>query len=143
MTIHMIKLAVGVEDVEHLAELQQNRIAQSKAQGLSPNPRHFTRMTPRRQSKLLDGGSIYWVIKGVIRVRQELVGFEGYTDEEGVNRCAIVLDPELIHTQGRPHRAFQGWRYLEPAKAPPDAKESDNTELPQELARDLEALGLL
>ncbi|MCW8915319.1 MAG: DUF1489 domain-containing protein [Magnetovibrio sp.] len=139
----MIKLAVGVEDIDHLAQLQQNRIAQYKAKGLSPHPRHFTRMTPRRQSQLLDGGSIYWVIKGVVRVRQALLGFEGYTDEEGVNRCAIELDPELVPTQGRPHRAFQGWRYLDPAKAPPDADGNDHSDLPQDLVRDLEALGLL
>jgi len=139
----MIKLAVGVEDFEHLAQLQQGRIAQAQAHGLSPNPRHYTRMTPRRQKELLDGGSIYWVIRGMIRARQELVAFENYTDEEGVRRCAIVLDPDLKPTRLKPHRAFQGWRYLDPAKAPEDSQGSGDNDLPAELAADLEDLGLL
>lgn len=143
MSVHLIKLAVGVEDFDHLASIQQHRIQQAVAQGLPANPRHITRMTPKRQKELLDGGSIYWVIKGVIRARQTLVGFENYTDEEGVRRCAFILDPNLIPTRNRPHRAFQGWRYLDPAKAPPDADGNDADDLPPELARDLDALGLL
>ena len=141
--LHMIKLAVGVEDFDHLAQLQQNRIAQNVAKGLSANPRHITRMVPRRQKALLDGGSIYWVIKGAVRARQELVAFEEIYDEEGTRRCAIVLDPKLIPTRATPHRAFQGWRYLEAAKAPPDSRVVDQNDLPAELAADLEALGLL
>lgn len=143
MNVHLIKLAVGVEDFDHLAALQQNRIQQATARGDTPNPRHYTRMKPKREAELLDGGSIYWVIKGVIRARQNLLGFESYTDEEGVRRCAFVLDPHLVATQNRPHRAFQGWRYLDPAKAPGDAKDGEDADLPQELARDLDALGLL
>ena len=143
MSVHLIKLAVGVEDFDHLARLQKKRSAEFKAQGLSANPRHFTRMRPKREAELLDGGSIYWVIKGAIRARQELVAFDGYTDEEGVKRCAIVLNPELVATQNRPHRAFQGWRYLDPAKAPKDADGDTSTDMPTELAQDLDALGLL
>ncbi len=141
--LHMIKLAVGVEDFDHLAQLQQNRIAQNVTKGLSPHPRHITRMVPRRQKALLDGGSIYWVIKGAVRARQKLLGFEEIYDEEGTRRCAIVLDPQLAPTRATPHRAFQGWRYLDPAKAPPDSKVAHQTDLPAELVADLEALGLL
>lgn len=147
MNIHLIKLAVGVEDFDHLAALQAKRIEDNKARGLSANPRHYTRMKPKREDELLDGGSIYWVIKGAVRARQKLLAFETYRDEEGVKRCAMVLDPDLISTQNHPHRAFQGWRYLDPAKAPPDALGNGQGEtgdnLPAELARDLEALGLL
>ncbi|HEY9079080.1 DUF1489 domain-containing protein [Magnetovibrio sp.] len=143
MTVHLIKLAVGVEDFEHLAQLQKQRMAQFQAQGLSANPRHFTRMKPKREAELLDGGSIYWVIKGAIRARQKLVAFDSYVDDEGGRRCAIVLDPQLVATQNRPHRAFQGWRYLAPAKAPKDSSGDEAADLPPELARDLEALGLL
>lgn len=143
MSVHLIKLAVGVEDFEHLARLQKARMAEFKAQGLSEHPRHFTRMRPKREVELLDGGSIYWVIKGVIRARQELVAFDSYTDDEGVKRCIFVLDPHLVATQGRPHRAFQGWRYLDPAKAPKDAAGDVGGDIPAELAQDLEALGLL
>lgn len=141
--MHLIKLAVGVEDFDHLVSLQQNRIVQAEAQGLSPNPRHITRMTPKRQKELLDGGSIYWVIKGAVRARQKLVALETFIDEEGVRRCAFVLDPDLIATKNCPHRAFQGWRYLDPVKAPDDASGGPDDNLPDELARDLDALGLL
>ena len=143
MSVHLIKLAVGVEDFEHLAQLQKNRMAEFKVQGLSENPRHFTRMRPKREVELLDGGSIYWVIKGAVRARQELVAFESYTDGEGVKRCIFVLHPELVATQSRPHRAFQGWRYLDPAKAPKDIDADGTTGIPSELAEDLEELGLL
>lgn len=141
--MHLIKLAVGVEDFDHLAQLQQQRMAAFVAQGLSANPRHVTRMKPKREAEVLNGGSIYWVIKGAIRARQELQAFESYSDDEGVKRCVMVLSPKLVATQNRPHRAFQGWRYLDPAKAPPDAGFTPNGDMPLELARDLEELGLL
>jgi len=147
VSIHLIKLAVGVEDVDHLAALQAKRIEDSKARGLSDNPRHYTRMKPKREDELLDGGSIYWVIKGAVRARQKLLAFESYRDEEGVKRCAIVLDPDLMPTQSLPHRAFQGWRYLDPLKAPSDAqgnaRDGAGDTLPADMVRDLEALGLL
>lgn len=147
MSVHLIKLAVGVEDFEHLARLQKDRMREFKAQGLSENPRHFTRMKPKREVELLDGGSIYWVIKGAIRARQKLVALDSYTDDEGVKRCAMVLDPHLVATQTRPHRAFQGWRYLDPVKAPQDIDADGGgdgvADIPSELAQDLDALGLL
>lgn len=143
MSVHLVKLAVGVEDVDHLRRIQRARIEQNVANGLSPLHRHVTRMTPKRQDELLDGGSLYWVIKGMIRVRQKVVGFENFTDDEGVRRCAFVLDPELVPTQNRPQRAFQGWRYLPQDKAPKDAEGGHNGELPTDLVRDLEDLGLL
>lgn len=141
-TVNLIKLAVGVEDVAHLAALQSARIEQNVARGLSAHPRHITRMRPKREAELLDGGSLYWVIKGVIRARQRITALEEVIGEDGVKRCAIVLDPELTPTQPRPHRAFQGWRYLDPAKAPPDGRTED-ADLPADLARDLGDLGLL
>lgn len=143
MSLHMIKLSVGSESIDTLAAWQQTRIKEAVAQGLSPNPRHYTRVKPKREAELLDGGSIYWVIKGAIRARQNLVAFESYTDEEGVRRCAIVLDPELVPTRTTPHRAFQGWRYLTEDKAPQDAVPGEDADLPDDLARDLQDLGLL
>lgn len=140
--LNLIKLAVGVEDADHLAELQRTRIQSNVDAGLSPHPRHITRQRPRRAAEILDGGSIYWVIKGVIRARQRIVALEDVVDAEGVSRCALVLAPELVPTQPRAHRAFQGWRYLEPAKVPPDAQPGDGA-LPADLARDLDELGLL
>jgi len=120
MALHMIKLCVGVENVEDLAEWQDKRAAELKKKGKSPNPFHDTRMSPKRAAEMLDGGSIYWVIKNFIIVRQRLVGFEEVKDKDGKSMCRIHLDPALIRTKSRKKRPFQGWRYLEPGDAPPD-----------------------
>lgn len=116
----MIKLCVGVEGVDDLKEWQDRRAKERKAAKLAPNPFHDTRMTPKRAEEMLAGGSLYWVIKHRIIVRQRLIGFEAATDKDGKAMCRIHLDPKLVRTQPRRKRPFQGWRYLEPADAPPD-----------------------
>lgn len=143
MTVHLIKLCVGVEDVDHLADLQGRRLAEARAGGRPGVLRHVTRHAPRRARELLDGGSLYWVIKGWVRVRQRLVGLDPVTDGE-VRRCALVLDPHLVRTVPRAHRPFQGWRYLPAAKAPPDAPSGGGlADVPDHLADELRELGLL
>lgn len=142
-SLHLIKLAVGVEDFAHLVHLQAQRIEHNAAAGLGPYPRHVTRQRPRRAAELLDGGSIYWVIKGVVRARQHIRALEDIVGADGISRCAIVLEADLRPTQAKVHRAFQGWRYLDPAKAPADASSDDAQDLPGELARTLDDLGLL
>lgn len=138
---HLIKLSVGTESVETLAAWQAMRAAE-RPDGL---PRHVTRMWPRRESEILAGGSIYWVIKGVIQCRQRILRLDKVTGDDGVNRCAIVLDPALIRTAPAQRRPFQGWRYLSPADAPPDLSGSAPTEdtLPAELAGALADIGVL
>jgi hypothetical protein len=143
VTIHLIKLAVGVEDFAHLARLQAARTGHNAAADLGPYPRHITRQRPRREAELLDGGSIYWVIKGQIRARQRIKALEDVVDADGVSRCAIVLDTDLRPTKPKAQRAFQGWRYLDLDRAPPDASLDDESELPEDLARTLDDLGLL
>lgn len=120
MAVHMIKLCVGAESVEDLAEWQARRIAEARKAKLPPNAWHDTRMTPKRAGDMLAGGSIYWVIKNRIVVRQKLLRFEQVTDEEGKAMCRIHLDPELVRVKPRSKRPFQGWRYLEPKDAPAD-----------------------
>jgi hypothetical protein len=144
MSLHLIKLCVGIEEVEQLRAWQAKRLAGLAKQGKPLVLRHFTRSTPKRAAELLDGGSLYWVIKGFVRARQRLIDIEPGAAADGTPRCAFVLDPELVRTQARPQRPFQGWRYLEPAKAPPDARGPDPGEgLPPELAATLRDLGLL
>lgn len=146
MSVHLIKLAVGVEDVEHLARLQSHRIRANALAGLGPYPRHVTRHRPKRAEELIAGGSIYWVIKGQIRARQRIRGFETVDGDDGRTHTAIVLDADLMPTRAKPHRAFQGWRYLDPAKAPQDAASGagrGGDELPADLASALDDLGLL
>ena len=143
-SLHLIKLAVGIVDAGHLAEVQERRLADSLAAGHGPRLFHVTRNVPRRSVELLDGGSIYWVIKGRIRVRQRLLDIETDTDDEGRRFCRLMLDPERVETHPWPHRAIQGWRYLPAGSAPPDlGAPGDETKLPPEMAAELRDLGLL
>ena len=101
-------------------------------------------MTPRRGAQLLDGGSLYWVIRGQVAVRQRLEGIEPFVDAEGIGRCRLWLDPEVAPVVPRPCRPFQGWRYLGDDDAPPDLRgRADIAQMPEELRRELSGLGLL
>lgn len=138
MTVQLIKLAVGVEDVDHMIELQSLRL---QRQGVLV---HVTRGTPRQTAELLNGGSIYWVIKKFIRIRQRLTGIERGRDADGRPTCTLTLDPQLVLTELKEFRAFQGWRYLKSEDAPNDIKkETGDTALPGEMAAELRGLGLL
>ncbi|MEP0707040.1 MAG: DUF1489 domain-containing protein [Parvibaculum sp.] len=144
MTVHLVKLCVGAEDISDLATWQAERLAEKKKRKEPQVLAHVTRMTPKRADELLAGGSLYWVMKGVICCRQKLIGIEPFTDNEGIGRCRLVLDNEIVPTRRRERRPFQGWRYLEAKDAPPDVKKGDpEEEMPDEMRRDLEELGLL
>lgn len=143
MALHLIKLAVGVDDIAHMRKLQAARRKQRRQ---SPRSPHwvYTRNTPRRAEELLGGGSLYWVVRRVIRCRQELVGFEeDIDDEDGKKYCRIKVKRTLIQTAPRAYNAFQGWRYLEPERAPPDLSRGDTADMPPEMAAELKRLGLL
>jgi hypothetical protein len=120
MALHMIKLCVGVDNVDELSEWQVKRAKERAKKGKSPNPYHDTRMFPKRSAEMLDGGSLYWVVKHFTIVRQRIIGLEEVKDKDGKPMCRIHLDPELVRTQPRKKRPFQGWRYLEPSDAPAD-----------------------
>lgn len=139
-TVNLIKLSVGTEDVAGLAAWQST----PRAQAPDGNPRHITRMWPKRSDEILDGGSIYWVIKGVILCRQPILRLDAYDSADGIRRCAIVCKPGLIRVAATPKRAFQGWRYLPVEDAPQDVPEGrqDETPLPPELSKALAAIGV-
>lgn len=124
--MNLIKLSVGTESVESLAAWQKSRAA-AMPDGL---PRHVTRMWPKREAEILNGGSIYWVIKGVIQARQPILRLDEAIGEDGIRRCAVVLKPGLIRTQHALKRPFQGWRYLTPSDAPDDLPEGRAQEEP-------------
>lgn len=132
--LHLIKLSVGTEDVEDLARWQKKRLRETGKLF------HRTRMHPKREDEILGGGSIYWVIRGLIRCRQKLSGFERTLDEEGRPQTLLLLHPKLVLVDPVPHRAFQGWRYLEPARAPRDLTGGAG-ELPAALAAELRQIG--
>jgi len=145
MSLHLIKLAVGVEDLAHMKKVQAARRKQRRQSSRSPHW-VYTRNTPRRGEELLNGGgSLYWVVRGVIRCRQELVGFEEDFDrDDGKKYCRIKVKRSLIPTAPQTCKAFQGWRYLEPERAPPDLSKGDTmAEMPGEMAAELKRLGLL
>lgn len=138
--INMVKLSVGTEDVAGLAAWQMTKRAQA-ADGM---PQHVTRMWPKRSDEILDGGSIYWVIKGVILCRQKILRLDEKIGADGIRRCAIVSDPQLVRVAATPKRAFQGWRYFQPSDAPADLPDGAQTEeaLPPELSKALAAIGV-
>ncbi|MBW3098516.1 DUF1489 family protein [Pseudohoeflea coraliihabitans] len=139
MPLHLIKLCVGVETLEDL----QAAIARRQAGG-GDRYVHTTRMQPKRSADLIDGGSLYWVIKGNVQARQRLLAVEPFTDMQGTGRCRLVLEPVLHATRWQPRRPFQGWRYLKPEDAPGDLGTSDGSdELPAALRGELASLGLL
>jgi len=143
-TVHLIKLAVGVEDVAHLQRIQETRRACARVEGRPPIARHITRSRPKRSEDVLAGGSMYWVIRGLLQVRQRIVSLEEAIGEDGIPRCAIGFDDELVRVAPRPCRPFQGWRYLDPAEAPPDLDgEGGDAGMPPELLAELRELGLL
>ncbi|WP_376871338.1 DUF1489 family protein [Albirhodobacter sp. R86504] len=137
MTTHLIKLCVGAEKVEDLIEWQASRYGKGTAH-------HVTRMWPKRESEILDGGSLYWVFKGLVLARQKVVSLDEAIGADGIRRCAIGLDRTVIRTEAMPRRAFQGWRYLSPEDAPADLPQDRPREepLPRELMAALTEMGL-
>jgi hypothetical protein len=134
MALNLIKLCVGAATPEDLAAWRASRAAAGH------RPAVHTRQTPKRADEILDGGSIYWVFKSVILIRQRVLAIE--TLGEGVQRrCEILIDTAMIPTAPQPRRAFQGWRYLETKDAPPDLASVAAGDVPPDLARRLREAG--
>jgi len=142
MTVHLIKLCVGAESIDDLAAWIGKKLAAKRAAGLPVEQYHTTRMVPRRAAELLDGGSLYWVIRGNVQARQRLLDIRPFVDDEGIGRCHLVLEPKLVATDWQPRRAFQGWRYFDPKDVPRDAGVRSGQKLPPALAAELAELGL-
>jgi hypothetical protein len=150
MTVHLIKLCVGVSEVAQLVE-EHERLAKKALKRNKPvEDSHWTRMFPKRADEVTGGGSLYWVIKGVIRVRHRILRLDEVADADGQQYCAIIYDPKVILVEPRPRRAFQGWRYLEADDAPRDLPNQRQamsnalaeTDMPQKMLAELRELGL-
>ena len=145
MPVNLIKLAVGAESVDHIRTYQAARMA---ALGLDATVPVYTRRSPRRVEELLGGGSLYWVIRGALCVRQRVLDLQTGTDAEGRAHCEIWLNPRLVATRPVPWRPFQGWRYLATADAPSDLPDdlqgagAEEQGMPAGLASALDALGV-
>jgi hypothetical protein len=138
MALNLIKLCVGVSQIEEM----ESWIAIAKGGGEALD--HVTRMFPRRKDEIVPGGSLFWVIRGLILCRQPIADLQAVTGADGIDRCRIVFKPEIILVRPTPRRAFQGWRYLMDADGPPDMpRGSGPADLSDKMRRELAALGLL
>lgn len=136
MTMHLIKLSVGPESLADLERWQRRRLKQGA------ELMHVTRHMPKRAAEVLDGGSIYWVIKGWLVARQKLLELQPVQRDNGMY-CGLVYDKEMIRVLPRQHRPFQGWRYFDPKDAPRDLSKGEESDLPEEMRRELASLGLI
>lgn len=138
MALHILKLCVGVSEIEELESWL--KVCRAGRDTLD----HVTRMFPKRREEIVPGGSLYWVIRGMIMCRQPIAGLEPVTGADGIGRCRIVFKPQIIPVRPSPRRAFQGWRYLQESDAPPDLPKSGRAEgMPETMRRELAELGLL
>ena len=134
--LHLLKLCVGADTLDD----QIRSVAFRSRNG--GQPFHTTRMVPKRVAELLDGGSLYWVIKGYVQGRQPLSDIVPVTGADGIRRCRLIFEPRIIATTWQPRRPFQGWRYLEQKDAPRDLEAGEQAMDP-DLGRALAELGLL
>ena len=140
MALNILKLCVGADSVEDLLQWQ----AQNRKHWPAGTAEHITRMWPKRAEEVLDGGSLYWVIKGQVLARQRILALEPRQGADGIARCALVLDAQVIRTEAAARRPFQGWRYLAAEESPRDLPKGRalETALPANLAQALAEIGL-
>lgn len=144
MPLHLLKLCVGAESVQDLEEWIAEDLAAKAARGAPIEQFHTTRMVPNRAAEIIEGGSLYWVIKGEVACRQRLMAIRPFVASDGIRRCHLVLEPVVRRVQPRPSRPFQGWRYLTDQDAPTDLTDDISVSaLPESLRRELRTLGLL
>jgi hypothetical protein len=145
MTVHLLKLCVGCETIQDLQDWQRQRLKELKRARKPAELFHRTLQTPKRRDEVLDGGSLYWVIKGFILVRQRVLDLRPARKDDGTPCCAIVYDEEMVATRAQARRAFQGWRYLSAADAPADLRVvgKDDGDMPKTMRADLRELRLI
>lgn len=143
MPLHILKVAAGISSLEQLKRV----ITQYSYN--DPELGHIMHMssrnTPKRAEELLDGGSVFWIIKRSIVARAPLVAIREDERLDGKKGCQMCIRPEVILTIPQPKRGFQGWRYLKAEDAPADLMEGtkDTGQGSPELAAELRTLGLL
>ena len=143
VTLHLIKLCVGCDSIQDLEDWIKEK--RRRTRGKKTEHIHTTRMVPKRAEEIIDGGSLYWVIRGQVMCRQRVLAVRPFVDKEGVGRCRIVLEPKVTPVEPRPWRAFQGWRYLAAKEAPRDLTRIGQglRAMPEEMRRELRHLGLI
>ena len=138
MALHLIKLCVGVSEIEEM----QSWVKISKKSNDELD--HVTRMFPRRRDEIVPGGSLYWVIRGLILCRQPIADLQEVVGADGIGRCRILFKPHIVLVRPTPRRPFQGWRYLTSDDAPADLPRGEKIDaLSDQMRRDLVSLGLI
>ena len=137
MTVHLKKLSVGSQSLESLRAWQVLRLSETG------RLIHVTRNRPRRAEEILDGGSIYWIIKGVMSARQNIIDLTEVQRADGQVACGLVLSSDLVATVPTKMRIFQGWRYLETEDAPADLTDPVDESMPPALVAELRELGVM
>jgi hypothetical protein len=138
MTLNLIKLCVGVSEIEEMQSWV--KLAKNSKEELD----HVTRMFPRRKDEVLHGGSLYWVIRGLILCRQPIADLQEVVGLDGISRCRIFFAPQIILVRPTPRRAFQGWRYLLAEDSPVDLPRGEKPgDISDKMRRELAALGLI
>jgi hypothetical protein len=145
MALNLIKLCVGCDSVQELEDWIEEKLREKKKRKTAVEHVHTTRMVPKRADEIVDGGSLYWVIRGQIMCRERILAIRPFRDGDGIGRCGIVMDGKVVLVQPRPYRAFQGWRYLAPKDSPRDLDRAapGAANMPETLRRELRELGLL
>ena len=145
MPLHLLKLCVGAESIQDLVDWVAERQSEHRRRKEAAEHFHTTRMVPKRVAELRDGGSLYWVIKGQVAARQTLIDVRPFVDGQGISRCHLVMEPEVVPVLPRPFRPFQGWRYMTAADAPRDiaGMAGEIGEMPEVLRRELRDMGLI
>jgi hypothetical protein len=140
MPLHLVKLCVGADSVADLEDWIKQKTKGGKKEHV-----HTTRMVPKRAEELIDGGSLFWVIRGEVTCRERILEIRPFTDKDGIGRCRIVMDGKVVLVEPRPRAAFQGWRYLETKEAPRDLARAapGAARMPEAMRRELRELGLL
>lgn len=132
--LHLSKVAVGCGSAEELIRRQAPRVAAGEVT-------ITTRYRPKRHEELV-GGSLYWIIRHRLALRQRILGFV----EAENGRCGIRLDARIVTVRARPKRAHQGWRYLSGDDAPADIggdEEDGLSALPPRMLDELAKLALI
>lgn len=145
MPLHLIKLCVGCDSIRDLQDWIKEKLREKRKRGEKPERIHVTRMVPKRADELVDGGSLYWVIRGEVLCRERIRAVRPFVDKDGIGRCGLVLDSKLVLVEPRPCRAFQGWRYLADKDAPRDLEKvaPGAAAMPEKMRRELRDLGLM
>lgn len=144
MPLHLLKLCVGASSIADLEAHIAVHLAARRAAKEPIEQIHTTRMAPKRAADILDGGSLFWVIRGQVGARQRVLDIRPFTDTDGIGRCRLVLDQRVVAVMPRPCRPFQGWRYLAHDTAPVDLDALAGTsDMPEHLRFALRELCLL